>query len=107
MYMKKNSPLTPFVSNTIMKLAETGVKNNLSKRHVISEPNCKPIRTKERPLGMHFFLSIFVAYFICCVICLIIFILEHIFKPEISRKVQKPRLEILKKELNDNGILLP
>ena len=50
---------------------------------------------------MHFFLSIFVAYFICCVICLIIFLLEHIFKPEISRKVQKPRLEILKKELDD------
>ena len=99
--MKKNSPLTPFVSNTIMKLAETGVKNNLSKRHVISEPNCKPIRTKGRPLGMHFFLSVFVAYFICCIICFIIFVLEHVFKPEISRKVQKPRLEILKKELND------
>ena len=51
MYMKKNSPFTPFVSNAIMKIAETGVKNILSKRHVISEPNCKPIRTKGRPLG--------------------------------------------------------
>ena len=101
MYMKKNSPFTPFVSNAIMKLAETGVKNNLSKRHVISEPNCKPIRTKGRPLGMHFFLSVFVAYFICCIICLIIFVLEHVFKPEISRKVQKPRLEVLKKEFDE------
>ena len=101
MYMKKNSPLTPFVSNALMKLSETGVKNNLSKRHVISEPNCKPIRTKGRPLGMHFFLSVFVAYFTCCIMCLIIFVLEHVFKPEISSKVQKPRLEILKKELDD------
>ena len=50
---------------------------------------------------MHFFLSVFVAYFICCIICLIIFVLEHVFKPEISSKVQKPRLEILKKELDD------
>ena len=50
---------------------------------------------------MHFFLSVFVAYFICCIICLIIFILELVFKPEISRKVQKPRLEVLKKELDE------
>ena len=50
---------------------------------------------------MHFFLSVFVAYFICCIICLITFVLEHVFKPEISRNVQKPRLEVLKKELDD------
>ena len=50
---------------------------------------------------MHFFLSVFVAYFICCIICLIIFILELVFKPEISRNVQKPRLEVLKKELDE------
>ena len=50
---------------------------------------------------MHFFLSVFVAYFVCCIICLIIFVLEHVFKPEISRKVQKPRLEVLKKELDE------
>ena len=48
---------------------------------------------------MHFFVSVFVAYFICCIICLIIFILELVFKPEISRNVQKPRLEVLKTEL--------
>ena len=50
---------------------------------------------------MHFFLSVFVAYFICCITCLIIFVLEHVFKPEISRNVQKPRLEVLKKELDE------
>ena len=67
MYMKKDSPLTPFVAHAIKMIAETGVKNNLSKRHgVISEPNCKPIRTKGRSLGMPFFLALFVAYFICC-----------------------------------------
>ena len=99
--MKKDSPLTPFVAHAIKKMAETGVKNNLSKRHgVISEPNCKPIRTKGRSLGMPFFLALFVAYFSCCVICLIIFILEHAFKPEKSKMILKPTSNILKKELD-------
>ena len=100
MYMKKDSPLTPFVAHAIKKMAETGVKNNLSKRHgVISEPNCKPIRTKGRSLGMPFFLALFVAYFSCCIICLIIFTLEHAFKPEKSKMI--PTLDILKKELEN------
>ena len=102
MYMKKNSPLTPFVAHTIKMMGETGIKNNLSKRHgVISQPNCKPIRTKGRSLGMPFFLALFVAYFICCIICVIIFILEHAFKPEKSKMIHKPRLCILKKEIDD------
>ena len=102
MYMKKDSSLTPFVAQAIKMMAETGVKNNLSKRHgVISEPNCKPIRTKGRSLGMPFFLALFVAYFSCCIICLIIFTLEHAFKPKKSKIVQKPTLDILKKELDD------
>jgi hypothetical protein len=99
--MKKDSPLTPFVAHAIKKMAETGVKNNLSKRHgVISEPNCKPIRTKGRSLGMPFFLALFVAYFSCCIICLIIFILEYAFKPEKSKMILKPTSNILKKELD-------
>ena len=99
--MKKNSPLTPFVAHTIKKMGETGIKNNLSKRHgVTSEPNCKPIRTKGRSLGMPFFLALFVAYCICCIICVIIFILEHAFKPEKSKMILKPTSNILKKELD-------
>ena len=46
MFMKKNSPFTRFISNKITKLAETGITNNLYKRHVISEPNCKSIQVK-------------------------------------------------------------
>ena len=49
---------------------------------------------------MPFFLALFVAYFSCCIICLIIFILEHAFKPEKSRMMLKPTLDILKKELD-------
>ena len=101
MYMKKDSPLTPFVAQAIKMMAETGVKNILSRRHgVISEPNCKPIRPKGRSLGMPFFLALFVAYFSCCIICLIIFILEHAFKPEKSKMILKPTSNILKKELD-------
>ena len=100
--MKKNSPLTPFVAHTIKKMGETGIKNNLSKRHgVTSEPNCKPIRTKGRSLGIPFFLALFVAYCICCIICVIIFILEHAFKPEKCKMLQSSRLCILKKEIDD------
>ena len=99
--MKKDSPLTPFVAHAIKMMAETGVKNNLSKRHgVISEPNCKPVRPKGRSLGMPFFLALFVAYFICCIICLIVFVLEHAFKPEKSKIILKPTFDILKKELD-------
>ena len=101
--MKKNSPLTPFVAHTIKMMGETGIKDNLSKRHnVMSEPNCKPIRTKGRSLGMPFFLVLFVAYCISCIISVIIFILEHAFKPKIDKMVQ-PRLGVLKKQL-DNKI---
>ena len=67
---------------------------------LISEPNCKPPRTKGRPLGIPFFLSIFVAYLICCIICVIILIFEHIFKPEKFRiSPQSKRLNNVKEEL--------
>ena len=50
---------------------------------------------------MPFFLALFVAYFSCCIICLIIFTLEHAFKPEKSKIILKPTLDILKKELEN------
>ena len=46
MFMKKNSRFTRFISYKIIKLAETGITNNLSKRHIISEPKCKPAQAK-------------------------------------------------------------
>ena len=51
MFMKMNSPFTRFISHKITKLAETGITNNLSKRHVISEPNCKSIQVKGQKIA--------------------------------------------------------
>ena len=51
MFMRKNSPFTRFISYKIVKLAETGITNNLSKRHVISEPNCKPTQAKGQKIS--------------------------------------------------------
>ena len=51
MFMKKNSPFTRFISHKITKLAETGIANNLYKRHVISEPNCKSIQVKGQKIA--------------------------------------------------------
>ena len=51
MFMKKNSLFTRFFSYKIIKLAETGITNNLSKRHIISEPNCNPTRAKGQKIS--------------------------------------------------------
>ena len=51
MFMKKKSLFTRFISYKIIKLAETGITNNLSKRHVISEPNCKPTQAKGQKIS--------------------------------------------------------
>ena len=79
--MRKNSALTPFVANALMKMTESGIKESLKQRHDIAEPNCKPLRIEGRSLGMPFFSSLFVFYIFCCILCAIILIFEHIFKP--------------------------
>ena len=89
MYMKKKSPLSPFISHALLKIAETGVKNHFSKRHVISEPNCKPLRKEGRSLGMPFLMSIFLGYSVCCILSLITLLLEHVYKPENSTRSLK------------------
>ena len=81
MYMEKDSPLTPFIANGLRKMAESGITNIHTKRHVISKPNCKPLRTKGHPLGMAKFASLFAFYGIACILSLIILIMENIFKP--------------------------
>ena len=70
--MKKHSPFTPFIAHAIKKMTEAGIKNVLWKRHIESEPNCKPIRAKGTPLGMEKFSSLFVLYSIGCLMSLII-----------------------------------
>ena len=51
MFMKKKSLFTRFISYKIIKLAETGITNNLSKRHIISQPNCNPTRAKGQKIS--------------------------------------------------------
>merc|ERR1712018_433876 len=102
MYMKKNSILTPFFAHAIRKMAEAGIINNLSKRHIVPEPTCKPLQSKGRPLGMDKFASLFAFYSICCVISLIILVMEIIFKP--SKPVFHQSLLIKNQSLSDDNL---
>ena len=86
MYMKKNSPLTPFIAHGILKIHETGIRNALARRYIAREPNCKPLHPKGNPLGMEKFASLFALYFIGLTISFIVFVLENIFKPTINAK---------------------
>lgn len=101
MYMKKKSRFTPFVAYALKKMAETGIKDGLSKRHVTSEPDCKPLHSKGRPLGFSFFTSLFVVYFCVVAFCLIILIFENIVKPKKSQRRQKLTKEMLRVQLCD------
>ena len=93
--MRKNSALTPFVANALMKMTESGIKESLKQRHDIAEPNCKPLRIEGRSLGMPFFSSLFVFYIFCCILCAIILIFEHIFKPKrISNQLRPGQIRL-------------
>ena len=60
MYMKKKSPLTPFIWQQIREMEERGITNILYHRHRIAEPNCKPIHAKGSSLGIEKMASLFV-----------------------------------------------
>ena len=100
MYMKKNSPLTPFIANGIRKMAETGITNLHTKRHIVSKPNCKPLESKGRTLGLEKFASLFTFYIIGCIFSLIILVIENIHKPFSSKKKSQgaPSMQSLKKK---------
>ena len=93
MYLKKHSPLTPFIANGIRKLTETGIMNILYKRHVVPEPNCQPLQAKGRPLGMEKFASLFIFYLIFCIVSLIILVIEIVIKASSSLQLQQKTLE--------------
>ena len=97
MYMKKHSPLTPFIADGIRKLTEAGIMNILYKRHVVPEPNCQPSQAKGRPLGMEKFASLFIFYLICCIVSLIILVIENVFRPSSSLQIDQ---KILKRDIN-------
>ena len=100
MYMKKQSPLTPFIAHGIRKMAESGITNLHTKRHIVSEPNCKPLRSKGKPLGLDKFASLFTFYIIACLVSLIILTIENIYKSVSSKnKTQSfPSMQSYKKE---------
>ena len=80
MYMKKNSPLTPFIWQEIRKMEETGITKILYERHRISEPNCKPIHTKGGILGIEKLASLFMILIFGIILSTIIFIFENVIQ---------------------------
>ena len=100
MYMDKQSPLTPFIAHGIKKMAESGITNLHTKRHIVSKPNCKPLQSKGRPLGLEKLAFLFIFYIIGCVISLITLVIENIYKSFICRKKAQgiPFMQSRKKE---------
>ena len=112
--MSKSSNLAPFIAHGILKMIERGIKDAYSKRHITSEPNCKPLREEGQPLGVEKFAPLFVFYLVGCAVSLIIFFMENIIKPSSASpiwqsqnnqsklKAIKQRLEKLKINYEEN-----
>jgi hypothetical protein len=98
--MKKQSPLTPFIAHGIRKMAESGITNLHTKRHIVSEPNCKPLQSKGRPLGLEKLAFLFTFYIIGCFVSLITLVIENIYKSFSCRKKAQgiPSMQSHKKE---------
>ena len=86
MAMRKQSPLTPFIAHGLRMMAESGITNHHNKRHIVSAPNCKPLQSKGRPLGLEKFASLFTFYIMGCVVSLITLVIERIYKSFNCRK---------------------
>ena len=80
---------------------------------MVSEPNCKPVGEKGRPLGFENFASLFIFYIIGCIISLIVLEMENIFKPKtafwgqdilpiqsVDQMILSRKIEALVNELN-------
>ena len=81
-------------------MAEFGITDDLSKRHVKSQSNChQNKRKKGSGLNFEFFTSLFVFYLFSLMVCLVIFFFENVFKPYKSRIERRSSLEDLKQEL--------
>ena len=116
MYMNKGSQFTPFIAHELKKLSEVGIKNILAKRHIIPDPNCKPLQIKGKSLGMEKFASCFAFYSVGIVISLIVLVIEVIFKvskslsPSIQKGEEVLSLKTFEKELQNlvanNGMKL-
>ena len=106
MFMRKQSPLTPFIAHGIRKMAESGITNLHHKRHIVSAPNCKPLRSKGRPLGLEKLAFLFAFYIIGCIVSLIILVIENIYKSFSCRKKNQnnPSMQSHQKKLKIDAL---
>ena len=104
--MRKQSPLTPFIAHGIRKMAESGITNLHNKRHILSAPNCKPLQSKGRPLGLEKLAFLFTFYIIGCIVSLITLVIENIYKSFSCRKKTQvsPSMQSHKKELKIDAL---
>ena len=79
MVLKKHSPLTPFFATTIMKLAEYGITDGISKRFYRKDA-CPMNQNKGKSLGMEKFAPLFTLYLAGCIMSLTILMIEIIFE---------------------------
>lgn len=85
MYMKKDSPLTPFIKYQLIKMKESGITQSLYKKHSISPPNCEPRVRPAKSLNMHKYASVF------AIICTGLLLSWFIFMLEImGKQLTKP-----------------
>ena len=96
MVLKKHSPLTPFFATTIMKLAEYGITDHISKRFYRKDA-CPMNQNKGKSLGMEKFAPLFTIYLAGCIMSLTILMIEMIFeksRPLLAKNVSGRSLEV-------------
>ena len=106
MAMRKQSPLKPFIAHGIRKMAESGITNLHHKRHIVSAPNCKPLRSKVSQLRLKKLAFLFTFYIIGCIVSLITLVIENIYKSFSCRKKTQnsPPMQSHKKKLKINAL---
>ena len=93
MVLKKHSPLTPFFATTIMKLAEYGITDHISKRFYLKDA-CPMNQNKGKSLGMEKFAPLFTIYLAGCIMSLTILMIEIIFEKSRPQNISEHSSEI-------------
>ena len=84
MYLKKNSPLTPFITYELLKIQQIGVSRNIFLRDAIGEPNCKPLYIPSRSLGFEKTLVLFLILLLGFLSSIIILGLENMWSKSVK-----------------------
>ena len=116
MHLKKNSFMTPFISESFIKMAETGLLNVYYRRNLKSSKYCKNSTKGSskmiRSLGIETFVSLFAILLAGFVSSMIIFALELCFKENVTTLRRKSgedetnemvEIELILKRLLRNG----